>query len=422
MQAGEHPVRHARPTALSEQEVLGLREDFPILRERIHGKPLVYLDSTATAQKPRAVLDALERFYRTECSNVHRGLHELSARATRDYERARDALAAFIGAADRREIVFTRGTTESINLVARTFGDERLAAGDEILLTEMEHHSNIVPWQLLAQRTGARLRVVPITDSGELRLDELERMLGPRTRLIAVTHVSNVLGTRNPVEEIVALARARDVAVLVDGAQGVVHEPVDVQALGCDFYAFSGHKLYGPTGVGVLYARLELLRTLPPFHGGGDMIRTVSFEQTTYADPPARFEAGTPAIAEAIGLGAAVGYLARIGMERIALREQELLAYARQVLAAQPRLRLHGSARRAGGVISFNLEGLHPHDVGTVLDHEGIAVRAGHHCAQPLMRRLGVPATVRASMGCYTLRADFDALAAGLRRAIEVLG
>ena len=401
-------------------DVYRLRRDFPILETRINGKPLVYLDTTASAQKPRSVVEAVDRFYRTRCSNVHRGLHQLSMHATADYEGAREKVQRFIGARHSSEIVFTRGTTESINLVAHSFGAARVGPDDEVLITEMEHHSNIVPWQLLCERGGAKLRVAPINDAGELILEELEQLLGPRTRLVALTHVSNALGTRNPVERIVELAHANGTPVLIDGAQGVVHEPLDVAALDCDFYAFSGHKLYGPTGIGVLYGKRELLEEMPPFLGGGDMIRAVAFERTTYKDPPHKFEAGTPDIAGAIGLGAAVDYLQAIGMQRIAASEQEILAYATSVLGGLPRLRLLGTARERGGVMSFDLEGIHPHDVGTVLDHEGIAVRAGHHCTQPLMQRLGVPATVRASFGCYTVREEIDALAAGLDKVVEL--
>ena len=401
-------------------DVRRLRRDFPILEQRVYDKPLVYLDSTASAQKPRAVLEALERFYLTESSNVHRGLHALSMRATEDYESARDKIQRFVGAADRREIVFTRGTTESINLVARSLGDRGLAPGSEVLISEMEHHSNIVPWQLLCERTGAVLRVAPIDDHGELRMDEFERCLSRATRIVAVTHVSNALGTRNPVERIVELAHDAGALVLIDGAQGVVHEPLDLARLGCDFYAFSGHKLYGPTGIGVLYGRLEQLDALPPFQGGGDMIRTVTFEKTTYNDVPYKFEAGTPDIAGAIGLGAAADYLSAVGMERIAASEQALLAHAVPLLAALPRVRVVGAPARRGGVISLDVAGVHPHDVGTILDREGIAVRAGHHCAQPLMRRLGLAATVRASIGCYTLFEEFEALAAGIGKALEV--
>ncbi len=416
------PAAQAQTGAASTQplDVERLRRDFPILERRVRGKRLVYLDNTASTQKPRAVLDALERYYLTECSNVHRGLHQLSIEATDDYEAARTTVARFIGAADRREIIFTRGTTESINLVARALGDGGVRHGDELVTTEMEHHSNIVPWQMLAERSGACLRVVPIDDAGELRIAELERLLGPRTRLVAVTHISNALGTRNPIERIAELVHAAGGLLLVDGAQGIVHEPLDVRALGCDFYAFSGHKIYGPTGVGVLYGRRELLEALPPFQGGGDMIRTVSFERTTYNDLPYKFEAGTPPIAGAIGLAAALDYLTAIGRERVAAHEGRLVERATERLAATPGVGLYGSARRRGGMVSFNLAGVHPHDVGTILDSEGIAVRAGHHCAQPLMRRLGVPATVRASFGCYTLLDEIDALVAGLDKVREV--
>lgn len=408
-----------RPTA-PRYDVERIRRDFPILERRVHGKPLVYLDNTASTQKPRAVLDALEQHYTTACSNVHRGLHELSMLATAAYEGARDKVRSFIGAQDAAEIVFTRGTTESINLVARTLGDQRIGPDDEILISEMEHHSNIVPWQLLCERRGARLRVAPIDDSGELLLDELEKRLSPRTRLVAVTHVSNAIGTRVPVERIAELTRARGCLLLLDGAQGIVHEPVDVRALGCDFYAFSGHKIYGPTGIGVLWGRRELLESMPPFQGGGDMIRSVTFEKTTYNDVPHKFEAGTPDIAGAIGLGAALDYVGGIGMQRIAAHESALLEHGVRRLEAAPGVRLIGNARRRGGVLSFNMEGIHPHDVGTILDSEGIAVRAGHHCAQPLMQRLGVPATVRASVGCYTKLEEIDALAAGLEKVREV--
>jgi cysteine desulfurase/selenocysteine lyase len=401
-------------------DVERVRRDFPILERRLGGKPLVYLDNTATTQKPRAVIAALERYYLSTCSNVHRGLHQLSIEATADYEAARTTIARFIGAADRSEVVFTRGTTESINLVARALGDGGIGRGDEILITEMEHHSNIVPWQMLAERSAARLQVVPIDAAGELRMDELERLLSARTRLVAVTQISNAIGTRNPIEEIARLVHAAGSLLLVDGAQGVVHEPLDVRALACDFYAFSGHKIYGPTGIGVLYGRRELLDALPPFQGGGDMIRAVSFEQTTYNDVPHKFEAGTPNIAGAIGLAAALDYVESLGRERIAAHERALVARAAEQLGAVAGVSLYGSTRHRTGLVSFNVAGVHPHDVGTILDSEGIAVRAGHHCAQPLMRRLGVPATVRASFGCYTLPEEIDALVRGLDRVREV--
>jgi cysteine desulfurase/selenocysteine lyase len=422
MRLGDLATGPIRPRSHEPLDIRRVREDFPLLGRTVHDKPLVYLDSSATAQKPRAVIEAVERYYTRETSNVHRGVHELSVRATESYERSRARIQEFIGAADPREIVFTRGTTESINLVARCLGDRGIGRGDEILITEMEHHSNIVPWQLLCERTGATLRVAPVNDSGELRMDAFEKLLSPATRMVAVTHVSNALGTCNPVERIVELGHAAGALVLIDGAQGVVHERFDVQRLGCDFYAFSGHKLYGPTGIGVLYGKLEALEALPPFLGGGDMIHTVTFERTTYADVPHRLEAGTPDIGGAIGLGAAVGYLERVGMDRITASEQTVLTYGVELLERIPRVQLVGRAGRRSGVVSFNIEGIHPHDVGTILDQEGIAVRAGHHCAQPLMQRMGVTATVRASIGCYTIAEEFDALAAGIRKVIEVLG
>jgi len=397
-----------------------LRKDFPILSRRVHGKPLVYLDNTASAQKPKAVLDALDHFYRTQNSNVHRGLHELSMQATHAYEDARARIQRFIGAANSCEVIFTRGTTESINLVARSLGDRGIERGDEILITEMEHHSNIVPWQLLCERVGAVLKVVPVNDDGELMLDRLRELLSPRTKLVALAHVSNAIGTRNPIEQIIGVAHAAGAQVLIDGAQGVVHEPLDVAKLDCDFYAFSGHKIYGPTGIGVLYGKQALLERMAPFQGGGDMIHTVTFAKTTYNELPHKFEAGTPDIAGAIGLGAAIDYLSAIGMDRIAEAEQRVLQHGMTRLEAIDKVRIIGRPRDRGGLISFVVEGVHPHDAGTILDQEGVAVRAGHHCAQPLMERLAVPATVRASVGCYTTDADFDALAVGIERAIEV--
>jgi cysteine desulfurase/selenocysteine lyase len=399
-----------------------IRRDFPILATRVLGRPLVYLDNAATTQKPQAVLDRIARYYREENANVHRGVHALSERATEAYEGARRTVQRFVNAAAPEEIVFVRGTTEAINLVAQTYGRARVGAGDEIVLSDMEHHSNIVPWQMLCEATGARLRVIPITDAGELRIDEYERLLGPRTRLVAVTHVSNALGTINPVAEIVRLAHARGVPVLLDGAQAVAHMPVDVRALDCDFYAFSGHKLLGPTGIGVLYGRRSLLETLPPYQGGGDMIRTVTFEKTTYNTLPHRFEAGTPDIAGAAGLAAALEYLQAVGMDRVAAREREILAYGTGALAGVPGLRLTGTAREKAGVLAFVLDGVHPHDIGTILDREGIAIRAGHHCCQPLMARLGVAATARASLALYSTREEIDALVRGLHRVREVFG
>jgi cysteine desulfurase/selenocysteine lyase len=396
------------------------RADFPILDQKVHGKPLVYLDSAATGQKPRAVIDAIANYYVQDNSNVHRGVHSLSERATQAYESARGKVRRFINAAHDREIVFVRGTTEAINLIAQTYGRSRVSAGDEILITAMEHHSNIVPWQMLCEAKGAVLRVAPIDDDGQLLLGELERLIGPRTKLVALTHVSNALGTINPVRRIVELAHERRVPVLVDGAQAVPHLALDMQALGCDFYAFSGHKLFGPTGIGVLYGKAELLEQMPPWQGGGDMISSVTFEKTTYNTLPYKFEAGTPDIAGAIGLGAAIDYVSALGLPAIAAHEHELLIYATEALRRVPGLRLIGTAKEKASVLSFLLGEVHPHDIGTVLDREGIAIRTGHHCAQPLMRRLGVAATARASLAFYNCREDIDALVSGLHKVREV--
>jgi cysteine desulfurase / selenocysteine lyase len=397
-----------------------IRADFPILQRRVHGKPLVYLDNAATTQKPQAVIDRLNRYYREENANIHRGVHALSVDATEAYDEARDRVRRFINAAEAREIVFVRGATEAINLVASTFGRAHVAAGDEIVISHMEHHSNIVPWQILCEQKGASLRVIPISDAGELRLDEYERLLGPRTRLVAVTHVSNALGTINPVESIVRTAHDRGIPVLVDGAQAVAHMRVDVQAIGCDFYVFSGHKVFGPTGIGVLYGRGPLLEAMPPYEGGGEMIRMVTFERTLYKDPPDRFEAGTPNIAGAIGLAAAIDYLATVDLDRVAAYEQDLLGYGTEALVEIPGLRLTGTASHKAGILAFVIEDIHPHDLGTILDRDGIAVRAGHHCCQPLMARLGVPATVRASLALYNTREEIEALASSLRAARAV--
>jgi cysteine desulfurase/selenocysteine lyase len=399
-----------------------LRDQFPILATRIKGKPLVYLDNAATTQKPRSVIRTVERFYAEECSNVHRGLHRLSAEATRAFENARNKVCRLIGARRREEIVFTSGTTAAINLVAYSFGSRAVGRDDEIIVTEMEHHSNLVPWQMLCERNGARLRVVPVNDAGELIVDEMLPMFGPRTRILCLTHTSNALGTRNPVEQIVALAHEHGVPVLIDGAQAMAHEQVNVAELGCDFFAFSGHKMFGPTGIGVLYGRAEMLAEMPPFLGGGEMIHTVSFDGTTYKDPPYRFEAGTPDIAGAIGLGAAVDFSESLDMEAVASHGRELLDYATRRLLEIPGVRLIGTAREKASIISFVIDGVHPHDVGTALDFEGVAVRAGHHCAQPLMERFGVPATVRASLACYNTRGEVDALIDAVHKAIEVLG
>ncbi len=401
-------------------EVDAIREDFPILSTEMRGHPLAYLDSAASAQKPRAVIEAISDFYSAHYANIHRGVYQLSAEATIRYEGVRERVARFIGAPDPREIVFVRNATEAINLVARSFGDTGIGAGDEIVLTEMEHHANIVPWQMLADRVGARIRVAGISDAGELDVDHLESLLGPKTKLLAFLQVSNALGTINPAAKLCAMARERGIATLVDGAQAVPHQPVDVAALGCDFYVFSGHKVVGPSGAGVLYGRLPRLEAMPPFLGGGDMIETVSFEGTTFAAPPQRFEAGTPDIASVIGLGAAVEYLESIGMERIAAYEHSLLVYATERLAEVPGLRILGTAKEKAAVVSFVLEDAHPHDIGTVLDGEGVAIRAGHHCAQPLMKRLGVPATARASLAFYNDRSDVDRLVAALQKTVEL--
>jgi cysteine desulfurase/selenocysteine lyase len=397
-----------------------VREDFPILKQRVYGKPLVYLDNAASSQKPQAVIDAISRFYSEDYANIHRGLHALSERATQAYEGARETVRQFVNAPTEQEIVFVRGTTEAINLVAQSYARPRLQPGDEILISAMEHHSNIVPWQIVCAERGARLQVVPITDAGELRLDVYEALLGPRTKLVAIAHVSNALGTINPIRKLIDLAHRQHIAVLVDGAQAVPHLAVDVQSLDCDFYAFSAHKLYGPSGIGVLFGKAALLEAMPPYQGGGDMISSVTFEKTTYNCLPYKFEAGTPHIAGAVGLGAAIDYVNGIGLETIAAYEHELLAEATARLTAIPEVRLIGTAQEKAGVLSFVIEGIHPHDVGTVLDREGIAIRAGHHCAQPLMQRLGIPATARASFGLYNTHAEIDALVAGIYKVLEV--
>jgi cysteine desulfurase/selenocysteine lyase len=412
--------QRAAASKLARFDVERVRKDFPILERTVHGKPLVYLDNAATAQKPRAVVDAEAHFYRTYNANVHRGLHELAEEATHAFEEARVKVQRLIGAAEPREIVFVRGTTEAINLVAQSFVRPRVREGDEILITELEHHSNIVPWQLVREQTGARLRVLPIDDRGELRLERLGEALGPRTRFASFAHVSNALGTVNPVRRLVEAAHSIGAHVLLDGAQAVPHLDVDVAELGCDFYAFSGHKAYGPTGIGGLYGRAELLDAMPPYQGGGEMILSVTFERTTYNKIPHKFEAGTPNIAGAIGLGATADYLRSIDREAARAHEQDLVAYATARLSEMPAIRLIGTAREKVGVVSFLVEGIHAHDVATVLDREGIAVRAGHHCAQPVMQHFGVPATARASFGMYNTRGEVDRLVAGLERVLEV--
>jgi cysteine desulfurase/selenocysteine lyase len=399
-----------------------VRRDFPVLQQTVHGKPLVYLDNAATSQKPQSVIDSLVRYYSEFNANIHRGIHRLSEEATRAYEHARSQVRGFINAAEDREIVFVRGTTEAINLVAHSFGRAFVKPGDEIVITAMEHHSNIVPWQILGEQTGARLRVVPIDDEGQLMVEELEPMLTGKTRLIAVTHVSNALGTVNPIPRIAQLARRRGIPVLVDGAQAVPHMRVDVRALDCDFYAFSGHKMFGPTGVGILYARSPWLEKMPPYQGGGSMISLVTFEKTHYAQPPYKFEAGTPDIGGGIALGAAIDYLAAIDFDAAAAHEHEVLAYAAERLASIKGLRLIGRPRERAGVLSFVLDGVHPHDIGTILDREGVAIRAGHHCAMPIMQRYGVPATARASIAFYNTKEDMDALVRGILKVREVFG
>ncbi len=397
-----------------------IRKDFAIFETKMRGQPLTYLDSAASAQKPRAVIDAISDFYASHYANIHRGVYQLSAEATRRYEAVRTKVARFIGAPDPREVIFVRNATEAINLVARTWGEQEIGSGDEIVLTTMEHHANIVPWQMLAERRGATLRIAAVFDDGVLDVDHLVSLLGPRTRLLAFSAVSNALGTINPVTELTAIARERGITTLVDGAQAVPHRSVDVAALGCDFYAFSGHKVFGPSGAGVLYGRLPLLESMPPFLGGGDMIENVSFEGTTFASVPQKFEAGTPDIASVIGFGAAIDYLEAIGMDRIAAYEHSLLIYATERLMEIPGLRIIGTAKEKAPVISFVLDDVHPHDIGTVLDGEGIAIRTGHHCAQPLMNRMGVPATARASLSFYNTRDDVDRLITALHKTWEL--
>lgn len=401
-------------------DVEKVRRDFPILAKEIRGKKLVYLDNAATSQKPRVVIEAVAHYYEQGNANIHRGVHFLSEHATAEHERARRTVHSFINAADAREIIFVRGATEAINLVAQTYGRAHVRAGDEVLITAMEHHSNIVPWQILCEEKEAKLRVAPINDDGELLLDEFEKLLGPRTKIVAITHVSNALGTVNPVGRMVELAHGKNIPVIVDGAQAVPHLKVDVQALDCDFYAFSGHKVYAPTGIGVLYGKAALLEEMPPYQGGGDMISSVTFEKTIYNKLPFKFEAGTPNVAGAIALGTAVEYLNSLGMDNIAAHEHELLTYAVGKVSAIPGVRLIGTAKERAGVLSFVMEGIHPHDVGTILDQEGVAVRAGHHCAQPVMQRFRIPATARASFAMYNTKQEINALAEGIRKVQEV--
>lgn len=412
--------RAARHTPPADFPIAAIRQDFPILSRKVHGKPLVYLDNAATTQKPQVVMDAENQMYSRFYANIHRGVHLLSVEATDAYEQAREKAQRFLHAAEPREIVFVRGTTEAVNLVAQTYGRQHVGPGDEVLITHLEHHSNIVPWQILCEEKGAHLRVAPINAAGEIVLEEFERLLSPRTKIVSVSHVSNALGTINPVRSIVRLAHAKNIPVLVDGAQAAPRMPLDVQDLDCDFYAFSGHKTYGPTGVGVLYGKARHLEAMPPYQGGGDMIRSVTFAKTTYNVLPYKFEAGTPNIAGAIGLAAAIDYVSAIGMEKIAAHEEDLLTAATSKLTAIPGVSIVGTAREKVGVLSFVLDGVHPHDIGTVLDREGIAVRTGHHCAQPVMEFYGIPATARASFGLYNTREEVDALVSGIHEVIRM--
>jgi cysteine desulfurase/selenocysteine lyase len=405
-----------------DYDVERIRADFPILHQSVHGHPLVYLDNAATSQKPRQVIDAVSHYYEHDNANIHRGVHALSQRATDEYELARKTAQNFIHAGESREIIFVRSTTEAINLVAQTYARQNLQAGDEVLITAMEHHSNIVPWQMICSEKQAKLRVAPINDAGELILEDFERLLRPRTKLVAIAHLSNALGTINPIKKIVELAHAKKIPVLVDGAQAAPRLPVHVRELDCDFYAFSGHKIYGPTGIGVLYGKLALLEAMPPYQGGGDMISSVSFERTVYNKVPHKFEAGTPDISGPIGLRAALDYITNLGIENIERHEAELLQYATEKVSALPGIKLVGTAKEKAGVLSFVIEGIHPHDIGTILDQEGIAIRTGHHCAQPVMERYGIPATARASFGLYNTKEEIDALVCGIKKVQEVFG
>jgi cysteine desulfurase/selenocysteine lyase len=408
------------PFTTQGYDVEAVRRDFPILQQQVYGHPLVYLDNAATSQKPRAVIDAISHYYESGNANIHRGVHYLSEHATEEHEAARRTVQTFLNAADKREIIFVRSATEGINLVAQSYGRKHVGPGDEVLISAMEHHSNIVPWQILCEEKGAKLRVVPINDRGELEMDELPNLLTPLTKLVAVTHVSNALGTINPIRRIIELAHSVNIPVIVDGAQAVPHTKVDVQELDADFYVFSGHKVYGPTGIGVMYGKRALLEAMPPYQGGGDMIRSVTFEKTLYNDLPYKFEAGTPNIGGAIGLGVAIDYVTNLGIDNIAAHEHDLLVYATEALSAISDIRLIGTAAQKAAVISFLIEGIHPHDIGTILDREGIAIRTGHHCAQPVMQCFKIPATARASFALYNTRAEIDALVNGIQRVKEV--
>jgi cysteine desulfurase / selenocysteine lyase len=406
--------------ARSGYDVEAVRRDFPILETTVHGRPLVYLDNAASAQKPRAVIDAERSLYERYYSNIHRGVHQLSVLSTDAYEKARATAQRFLNARESREVIFVRSTTEAINLVAQTWGRKNVGEGDEVLISALEHHSNIVPWQMLCEEKGASLKVAPIDDSGAIDQEAYERLLSPRTKIVSLAHVSNALGTINPIKKMTALAHAQGAVVMIDGAQGAPHVPLDVVDLDTDFYAFSGHKVYGPSGIGVLHGKAALLEAMPPWQGGGDMIASVTFEKTTYNVLPHKFEAGTPNIAGTIGLGAALDYMTGLGVETIGAHEHELLVRGTELLSGIPGLRLVGTAKEKAGVLSFVLDGIHPHDIGTVLDYEGIAVRTGHHCAQPVMDRFGIPATARASLACFNTRGELDALAAGIRRVQEM--
>lgn len=415
-------IRTHDTAAAAALDVARIRKDFPILGERVHGKPLVYLDNAATSQKPASVIEATSRYYREENANIHRGVHSLSERATKSYEDARGKIRRRVNAAHLQELIFVRGTTEGINLAAHSLGRRLVGSGDDVIISALEHHSNIVPWQLLCEERGAALRIIPVNDRGELILEEYDRLLAGKARIVAFAHVSNALGTINPVKEMTAMAHRAGAVVLVDGAQAVPHMAVDVRDIDCDFYAFSGHKMYGPTGVGVLYGKKEILESMPPYQSGGDMIKSVTFERTVFNDLPYRFEAGTPNIAGGVGLGAAVDYLDALDMDAVAEHERSLVRHATESLLAVPGVRIIGTAAEKAGVVSFTVENIHPHDIGTILDSDGVAIRTGHHCAQPLMLRFGVPATARASFAIYNTREEVDALAAGVRHAIEVLG
>jgi cysteine desulfurase/selenocysteine lyase len=417
------PMEHQVEPAVVGKPLVDLcRHHFPLLRQRVNGKPLVYFDNAATSQKPQIVIDTIMRYYMEENSNIHRGVHYLSERATQAYEGVRTKVQHFINARNTREIIFVRGTTEAVNLVAYSYGRTNVGQGDEVVISAMEHHSNIVPWQILCSEKGATLRVIPMNDAGELLVDEYEKMLNERTKIVSVVHVSNALGTINPVKQMVAMAHARGIPVMVDGAQAVPHMKVDVRDLECDFYAFSSHKMFGPTGIGVLYGRESLLEAMPPYQGGGDMIKSVTFEKTIYNDLPHKFEAGTPSIASGMGLGAAVEYINQINLDAVAAFEHDLLVYATAALLKIPRVRIIGRAKEKAAVLSFVIDGIHPHDIGTVLDLEGVAIRTGHHCAQPVMQRFGIPATARASFAFYNTKEEVDILAKGIEKVIEVLG